>query len=566
MSEAARLLVDHVDIWSGAVERKNGAGRGNAEKLSLYGIEKLRSLILDLAIRGNLVPQDPNDEPAAELLKRANKAMLEGVARKKMRLPKGLKFDPSKLKALPHGWEWTRLIDIAQINPRNEADDDIEASFVPMPLISDRVDGAHEAEIRQWGDIRSGYTHFGDGDVALAKITPCFENEKAAIFSNLKNGIGAGTTELHVARPLLPDFDRRYLLLCLKTPQYLTNGEANMTGTAGQKRVPRSYFELTPFPLPPLAEQKRIVTKVDELMALCDALEKETREAKTAHEKLVRELLATLVDIQNADGLVENWSRVEEHFDTLFNTEESIDVLKQSVLELAVRGRLSHSSKTSDKARSYDRVVPQPSQIPFSIPRHWRWARLSMIGQMTGGGTPSKSNSKLWEGDIPWVSPKDMKRDVLSDAQLHISQAAIEQSSARLIKPESIMFVVRGMILAHSFPVAINAVPVAINQDMKAIELHDPESVDYFLFALQALKSEMLAKVSRSGHGTCRLESDHYNNFWIPIPPKSEQQLLLQIVHKLDAVCNDLKASFRESEIAAAQIASLAISSAIGVE
>jgi type I restriction enzyme S subunit len=107
----------------------------------------------------------------------------------------------------------------------------------------------------------------------LAKITPCFENGKAAIFSDLTNGIGAGTTELFIARPFLDEISRRYLLLTMKTSTYLREGEAQMTGTAGQRRVTRAYFEATPLPLPPLAEQERIVVKVDELMELCDALE-----------------------------------------------------------------------------------------------------------------------------------------------------------------------------------------------------------------------------------------------------------------------------------------------------
>jgi len=147
-----------------------------------------------------------------------------------------------------------------------------KVSFVPMPLISNRTDGAHNAETRRWGEIKKGYTHFANGDVGLAKITPCFENEKAVVFEDLESGVGAGTTELHIARPLIDDIDRRFLLLTMKTPSYLENGEAKMTGTAGQKRVPRSYFELTPFALPPISEQKRIVAKVDELIALCEQL------------------------------------------------------------------------------------------------------------------------------------------------------------------------------------------------------------------------------------------------------------------------------------------------------
>src|SRR5690606_35489090 len=109
----------------------------------------------------------------------------EAIASKRMRQPKATKeaLQPLEGICLPSGWEWTRLIDIAEINPKNDAEDDMLASFVPMPQVSDRVDGDHGSEPKRWGEIKKGYTHFADGDIALAKITPCFENGKAAVFS-----------------------------------------------------------------------------------------------------------------------------------------------------------------------------------------------------------------------------------------------------------------------------------------------------------------------------------------------------------------------------------------------
>ena len=126
----------------------------------------------------------------------------------------------------------------------------------------------HTSEECSWRDIKSGFTHFAEGDVGVAKITPCFENGKSTVFKNLRNGIGAGTTELHIVRPLC-EVEPRYVLLFLKTPRFLINGEVGMMGSAGQKRVARAYFENTPFPLPPLPEQSRIVTRVEDLMRLC---------------------------------------------------------------------------------------------------------------------------------------------------------------------------------------------------------------------------------------------------------------------------------------------------------
>jgi type I restriction enzyme S subunit len=151
---------------------------------------------------------------------------------------------------------------------------------VPMPLIAAEYGVGNNHEIRPWGEIKKGYTHFAEGDVGLAKITPCFENGKSTVFRKLTGGIGSGTTELHVVRPLFVNPD--YVLIFFKCPHFIETGIPKMTGTAGQKRVPFEYFAYSPFPLPPLAEQHRIVAKVDELMALCDRLERARTERETS--------------------------------------------------------------------------------------------------------------------------------------------------------------------------------------------------------------------------------------------------------------------------------------------
>lgn len=255
-------------------------------------IKPLRQTILNLAVRGKLVPQDANDEPASELLKRiaAEKARL--VKAGAIRKPRvSSPHEPDDLPfPLPRGWAWTQLAELGIISPRNEAADDLEASFVPMPMIAAEYGVANRHEPRRWGEIKKGYTHFAEGDVGLAKITPCFENGKSTVFRNLTGGIGAGTTELHVVRPLFVDAD--YIVLFLKSPQFIETGIPRMTGTAGQKRVPTEYFTSSAFPLPPLPEQRRIVAKVDELMTLCDRLEASLATADDTRRRLLEALLA----------------------------------------------------------------------------------------------------------------------------------------------------------------------------------------------------------------------------------------------------------------------------------
>jgi len=257
-------------------------------------IKALRQTILNLAVRGKLVPQDPNDEPASELLTRIAKEKARLVKAGEIRTPKAIPALSETPFPIPANWRWSQLVEIGVLSPRNEAPDALDASFVPMPLIAAEYGVANQHEIRRWGEIKKGYTHFAEGDVGLAKITPCFENGKSAVFRNLTGGIGAGTTELHIVRPLFVDQD--YLLLFLKSPHFIETGVPKMTGTAGQKRVPTEYFAHSPFPLPPLAEQQRIVAKVDELMGVCDRLEASLTATAATRRRLLDALLAEALE------------------------------------------------------------------------------------------------------------------------------------------------------------------------------------------------------------------------------------------------------------------------------
>lgn len=259
----------------------------------LNDVKKLKDIILQIAVEGRIVPQDSKDEHASVLLEKIKKEKERLIKEKKIRKENPLPpISPDEiLYDLPKGWEWTRLGDIGTINPRNQLEDNIFASFVPMAFISNLY-GIHPSfEKRKWIEIKSGFTHFAENDVVIAKITPCFENSKAGIMRGLINGVGAGTTELHVFRGNTKYIVPEYVYLYLKTKNFLINGEKIMTGTVGQKRVPKSYISSNPFPFPPLKEQKRIVKKVDQLMQLCNQLEDNVKDYQKNSELLMDAVL-----------------------------------------------------------------------------------------------------------------------------------------------------------------------------------------------------------------------------------------------------------------------------------
>lgn len=164
---------------------------------------------------------------------------------------------------IPDSWSWARLNNVVEINPRNNINDDTVVSFVEMKSLKDGFNNAFSYEKRIWKSVKKGFTHFQNGDVCFAKITPCFQNRKSAIFSGLENGYGAGTTELHILRPYKNTILADYLLWFVKSPYLIEYGKQKFSGTAGQQRFGTSEVKQTLIPLPPYNEQIRICKKIE---------------------------------------------------------------------------------------------------------------------------------------------------------------------------------------------------------------------------------------------------------------------------------------------------------------
>ncbi len=249
--------------------------------------EKLRNSILQEAIQGKLVTQIESEGSAKELLQQ--------IKEEKQRLVKEGKLKKSALTnstifrgddnrywekvgnetrcideeipfEIPASWTWVRMKDVVLINPKNDAEDDAIAAFIPMEKINATYGSEYTYDSVKWGSIKKGFTHFANGDVAFAKITPCFQNRKSAIFNDLPNGIGAGTTELKVLRPYKNTINRWFLLYFLESPYFVD--EAKFKGTANQQRIISGYLEDKLFPLAPIVEQGRIVDQIKRIAGI----------------------------------------------------------------------------------------------------------------------------------------------------------------------------------------------------------------------------------------------------------------------------------------------------------
>jgi type I restriction enzyme S subunit len=206
------------------------------------------------------------------------------------------------MRALPAGWATASIADIALFNPKTVAEDSMNAGFAPMQLLGTRYRDRMVFEERPWGEIKKAYVHFQQGDVIVAKVTPCFENGKAGIAPPLPNGLGAGSSEFCVFRPA-QGIDERYLLAWLSTEDFRRRATVAMTGSVGLKRVPKEVFLSERIPLAPESEQKRIADKLDGVLARVDAVN--TRLASVA--PILKRFRQTVLAAATSGRLTEDW-------------------------------------------------------------------------------------------------------------------------------------------------------------------------------------------------------------------------------------------------------------------
>lgn len=185
---------------------------------------------------------------------------------------------------------------------------------------------------------------------------------------------------------------------------------------------------------------------------------------------------------------------------------------------------------------------------PVKNEKGWGVQVFSEIGKFQSGGTPSKDRPDFWEGNYPWVSPKDMKRPYIADAEDHISEKVFSETSLRRVDAGNVLIVVRGMILAHSFPVAINTVPVSINQDMKAIHPNGEVDAVYLMNCLNAMKRQIMSLITTAGHGTKKFDAFAMSELNIPVPPIALQNQFAAIVVKVEGIKGRYQQSLADLE------------------
>jgi type I restriction enzyme S subunit len=530
-------------------------------------VRRLRRFILDLAVRGKLVEQDPKDEPAAELLRRIHAEKARLVKGRTVRQGKPL---PAQVEGqlpfiVPSNWLWSQLAEIGFINPRNSAADEQPASFMPMTLLSAEYGVVSKHEVRPWGEIKNGFTHFANGDVVLAKITPCFQNGKSTILRDLTGGIGAGTTELHVVRPVF--ISPEYVLIFLKSPHFIELGTPRMTGTAGQKRVATEYFANSPFPLPPLAEQRRIVAKVDELMTLCDRLEAAQAERENRRDRLVRSSLHRLNQPADGPAFRDDARFTLDHLPRLAARPEHVPQLRQTILNLAVRGKLVPQEPNEEsgqellariraangersKLRDGDEASTNLAKIEEfgELPKTWVWTRLREIADISAGSTPSRDNLAYWHGGkVPWVASGATSESIIMEASEYVTEEGARAHRLRLYPPGTLLVALYGQGKTRG-QVATLGISATINQACAAICSFPgfEELLSYVKLIL--LENYDRVRLNSAGGPQPNLNGQKIKEVLVPLPPLAEQRRIVAKVDELMAVCDRLEAQLTTAQ------------------
>jgi type I restriction enzyme, S subunit len=588
---AENLLATHLDIWTTAIEQKSSAGRGSSKKFSLYGIKKLRELILELAVRGKLVQQDANDEPASVLLERiaAEKAQLvkEGKLKKQKPLPEI--SEDEKPFELPNGWVLARLGNLVLLENGDRSKNYPNKSVlvdsgIPFVNAGHLINGLIAKEemtfitAERFELLRAG--KFVDGDILF-----CLRGSlgKSALVEGFDTGaIASSLVIVRTGEALLP----RYLLMYFDSPLSFSNIKKYDNGTA-QPNLSAADLGKFIVPSPPLEEQHRIVAKVDELMSLCDALEAQTEASIAAHQTLVETLLNALLLPQTTantasqsdvslerpftNSFDKDWQRVVEHFDILFTTSASIDTLKQTILQLAVMGKLVEQASSEARnspdyepaAKLLERIAKEKAQLikegkikkqkplpaiteeekPFELPNGWEWVRLSEAGLGSTGKTPSTRNPDFYVGKIPFIGPGQIRPSgAILEAEKFLSPSGLINSSEAL--PGDIFMVCIGGSIGKA---AIVTQRSGFNQQINCISPIKIQSrYLYFCLSTECFYTLLLEKAT--GSATPIINRGKWEELLIPIAPLEEQHRIIAKVDELMALCDQLKARLADAQ------------------
>ncbi|EKH9209648.1 restriction endonuclease subunit S [Vibrio parahaemolyticus] len=565
------LITEHIDVWTSAEKTRSTSGRGSSKKLELYGVKKLRELILELAVRGKLVPQDPNDEPASVLLERIAAEKTQLVKEKKIKKQKALP-EVTEQEApfnVPKGWEWTRLGNLssdihygytASAKPNSEGvrllritdiqNDKVNWGTVPACDITDEKAKSYLLE---------------NDDILIARTGGTIGKSYLVENIDLQAVFASYLIRVKRVQAVYAPFTKVFLGSQLYWKQLIENS----AGT-GQPNVNATALKQLLFIVPPFNQQKRIVAKVDELMALCDQLEQQTEASIETHQVLVTTLLDTLTNSADADELMQNWARISEHFDTLFTTEESIDQLKQTILQLAVMGKLVPQDPSDEPAAKLleriaeekaslikEKIIRKPKKMkdwveldrPFALEDGAEWVRLGDLCFTVADGPHFSPQYVEKNEGVPFLSTRNISSSNIDmESAKYVSHEDHEEFCKRVkVKKGDVLYTKGGTTgiakvndLDVEFSVWVHLAVLQIPNDKLLNE--------YLALALNSPHCYIQSQTYTNGIGNKDLGLTRMINITLPLYPLNKQYRIVEKANTLIVICDQLKARLKESQ------------------
>ncbi len=521
------------------------------------GVKKLRELILTLAMQGKLVPQDPNDEPASELLKKieAEKERLiqDGKLKKAKPLPE---IKPEEVPYdLPEGWEWVRLNDIG-----------IWKSGTTPSRNNSSYYGGNIAWVKS-GEVKQGRIFETDETITQEALRNCsleinpVGSVLVAMYGANIGDVGileieATTNQAVCACQTYKSINNIFLSYLLTE---LKQNFVDQGAGAAQPNISRQKIIHTIFAIPPLAEQKRIVEKIDRLMARCDELEQKRSLRDQKRITVHRAAINCLLNSPEDDGRA--WQFIAQNFKKLYSTKENITELRKAILQLGVMGKLVPQDPNDEPAsellkaieaekerliqdgkikKSKTLPISETDIIPYKAPHGWEWVKLGSITNIVRGGSPRPAQDpRFYDGDIPFLKVADLTETLTMYVKKYsysIKEAGLKKT--RMVPPNTLMLTNSGATLGIpkicEFQTTFNdgiAAFIFMNE-----ELYKP----FFYYFLLSKTDWFLYKASR-GQGQPNLNTDIIGQTLIALPPFAEQKRIVEKIDRLMALCDRLE-------------------------
>ena len=383
---------------------------------------------------------------------------------------------------VPAGWELIALEEIFILNPKNEVDDETLAGFIPMALVDDGFCGSHSFEQELWKNIKKGFSHFQNGDIGIAKISPCFENMKSVIFNNLPNGLGAGTTELTILRGRL--INVKFYLYLFKTSWYISQGTKYFKGVVGQQRVNKAIFTTLEVPLPPLAEQHRIVAQIERWFTLVDIIEQGKEDLET-----------------------------------------SIKQVKIKILDLAIHGKLVPQDPNDKSALELLKRINPKAQITCDnghyphLPKEWAITSMQQVCSLLDG--EKQDNRPMTNIDVKFLRGNSSGKVI---------------KAGKYVSANTYMILVDGENSGEVFKAPIDGYQ---GSTFKQLSINENMNAEYLLYIIILHRKRL--RENKVGSAIPHLDKKLFKAIQVPIPPYKEQVRIVEAINSTFNILDTIK-------------------------